>query len=88
MQTKKTYAPGSVKVKKFPDGTSFLNYYVKKEVLRKFLDTIPDGVEFNINFTKRKEPSQYGDTHSAVLNTWVPEKKMSQNSTDNSQDDF
>ena len=31
----------------------------------------------NLNVNKRKEPSQYGDTHSIVVDTWKPDGQQS-----------
>ena len=62
--------------KTLPDGGSLLNGRVKAEVLAAFLEqhTGADGW-LRLTIKRRKAVGQFGDTHSVVLDTFVPTPK-------------
>ena len=79
----KIYIPKSgVKQVNFKNGGYLLKFSVHGETLVKFLlDQIESG-EFvsdkgylSINISKRRAPSEWGDTHFASLDTWKPRPK-------------
>ncbi|ANS03875.1 hypothetical protein [uncultured Mediterranean phage uvDeep-CGR2-AD3-C76] len=81
----KIYIPKSgVKQVDFKNGGHLLRFSVHAETLVKFLlDQIESG-EFvsdkgylSMNISERRTPSEWGDTHSASLDTWKPSPKAS-----------
>jgi hypothetical protein len=79
----KIYIPkSSVKQVDFKSGGHLLRFSVHAETLVKFLlDQIENG-EFvsdkgylSVNISERRTPSEWGDTHSASLDTWKPSPK-------------
>ena len=79
----KIYIPKSgVKQVDFKNGGHLLRFSVHAETLVKFLlDQIESG-EFvsdkgylSMNISERRAPSEWGDTHSASLDTWKPRPK-------------
>jgi hypothetical protein len=81
----KIYIPkSSVKQVDFKNGGHLLRFSVHGETLVKFLlDQIESG-EFvsdkgwlSINIAERRTASEWGDTHSASLDTWKPSPKAS-----------
>jgi hypothetical protein len=68
---------GQGKEFKFEDGGTTLNISFSKKDLDEMKGYLNEKGYINLRCTKRKEPSQYGQTHSIVLDTWKP--KAAQN---------
>ena len=79
----KTYIPkSSVKQVDFKNGGHLLRFSMHAETLVKFLlDQIENGEFVNdkgylsMNISERRTASEWGDTHSASLDTWKPSPK-------------
>lgn len=78
MNDKPTYAPINVKKN---DKVKFfcLNVSANAEKLIAFIQANKNAKGFiNLQIKERRETSQYGETHSAVLNAWEPDKNAPQ----------
>ncbi len=64
---------GDIKEKLFEDGGSVLNVGISKADLEKMLTMVNQKDYINLKISKRREPSQYGHTHSMVVDTWKPD---------------
>jgi len=64
---------------------SFFNISVNMEKLNEYAN---DKGYVNMVVSKRKEVSQYGETHSVVLNEWRPEGKTEKPKEKHSIDDI
>lgn len=52
-----------------------------KQDLETMLNNLNAKGYINLNMNKRREPSQYGQTHSLVVDTWMPNQNTQQNNT-------
>jgi len=63
---------GQGKEFKFEDGGTTLNISFSNKDLDEMKGYLNEKGYINLRCTKRKEPSQFGQTHSIVLDTWKP----------------
>lgn len=66
---------GNVKEQSGQFGT-FQKISFKREELEEMLTLVNDRGYINLNLNRRKEVSQYGNTHSIVLDTWQPNQQQ------------
>jgi hypothetical protein len=71
MNTEKKYY-GNGKETEFNDGGKLLKLSFSKDDLLDMLQNLNDRGYINLNVNRRREPSQYGHTHSIMLDTWKP----------------
>ena len=78
--TQKTYVPkSSAKEKTFDDGGSIIKLSFHADTLADFARNHQNERGYiNMNVTRRKTPSERGDTHSISLDTWQPTKQPGQ----------
>ena len=78
MADSKIYVPGlSLKTFKFPTGGAKLSVGIHVEKLIAFLNEHKNDRGYvNLDIVSRKQPSPYGETHTATLNTWKPKPKQ------------
>jgi|WetSurMetagenome_2_1015567.scaffolds.fasta_scaffold02367_13 hypothetical protein len=79
-ETEKIYV-GSGKEHKFPDGGSSIKVSVCLDGLGKLFEqygyTTKSGKKYlNLIVQTRREPGQYGETHSVTIDTWKPPEKQ------------
>ena len=74
MAEPKIYVPkSSAKEVQFQDGGSIIKLSFNAAVLAQFArDHANEKGYLNLTLAKRREPGQYGDTHSICLDTWKP----------------
>ena len=85
----KIYIPkSSCKKVEFSNGGHLFRFSFHAETFQKFLaDQVRDGEFVNkggyiaINISERREPSEWGDTHYAVLDTFKPKAKPEADAT-------
>jgi hypothetical protein len=70
---------GQCKEFKFEDGGTSLNLSFSVKDLNGMIGYCNEKGYVNLKCTKRKEPSQYGQTHSLVLDTWKPKQNAANN---------
>lgn len=76
MAKDKIYVPLFVKEHEFKDGGTILKVSCKIDKMIAFLNEHTNSKGYvNMIISRRKEVSQYGDTHYAVLDTWEPKPK-------------
>lgn len=79
----KTYLRCSAKVKTFSNGGSAILFGVKVEELIKFANEhVNERGYLNLVISERREPGQYGDTHSVALDTFQPSQRGGTKTTD------
>ena len=72
----KTFAKGVFIKEKTFDTWSKLNMSIKVSDFVEFLKEHENEKGYvNFNISKRRQPSEYGVTHSCELDTWKPENK-------------
>ena len=72
----KIYAPISAKQITFQSGKSILKLGINVEKFTAFLKQHANAKGYvNLGISERKEASQYGETHTAWLDTWSPGEK-------------
>jgi len=72
----KVFLKCSAKQKTFSDGGSVINLGVKVAELIAFAKAHGNqGGYLNLVIKERRAPGQYGDTHSVLLDTYVPKAK-------------
>ena len=77
MATTKIYAPMKAVEYKFDAGGSVLRLSAKVEKLIAFINANANEAGYiNLTVSRRKEPGQYGDTHTVSLDTWKPKEKL------------
>jgi hypothetical protein len=76
MAEQKTYIKGVKLVEKhFDSGSSILKMGIKVDTLIEQLNAMKNDKGYvNLGISIRKEPGQYGDTHSLWLDTWQPKQ--------------
>jgi hypothetical protein len=70
MMEQKIYVGGATE--KSGNFGSFHKISFKREDLELMMQNLNAKGYVNLNMNKRKEPSQYGQTHSLVIDTWEP----------------
>tara|TARA_R110002020_G_scaffold175493_1_gene367407 strand:- start:21523 stop:21813 length:291 start_codon:yes stop_codon:yes gene_type:complete len=64
---------GNAKEVNFLAGGSLIRISFNLEDLRKMKENLNEAGYINLNCQERLTPSQYGHTHSVVLDTWKPQ---------------
>ena len=78
-QEQKTYAPISAKQVTFQSGKSILKIGINVEKFTAWLKQHANTKGYvNLGVSERKEVSQYGETHTAWLDTWQPDASKAQ----------
>jgi hypothetical protein len=78
MPQEKIYAPVSIKEIETQYGP-LLKLSFRADKLREFLDQHTNAKGYvNLNVSRRKELSQYGETHYATLDTWEPKGQQAE----------
>lgn len=87
-QTSKVYVPkSSAKEKVFDDGGSIIKLGFKADEFVEFINANKNAKGYiKLTVSKRRTPSQYGDTHSVALDSFVP--KGEANSAPSNQPDL
>ena len=74
--SEKTFLKCSAKEKTFANGGSVINVGVRVSDLIAFAEKHQNERGYlNLVIQQRREPGQYGDTHSVVLDTYTPKPK-------------
>jgi len=71
MSELKTYF-GNAKEVNFQDGGSLIRISFNRDDLQRMMGLLNEAGYINLKCQKRLTPSQYGHTHSVVLDTWKP----------------
>jgi len=82
MSNEKIYC-GSAKRKEFSDGGNIMNVSLDLDELNKRFkvygfETRAGKKIIKLKISKRREPDQYDNTHSVMIDTWKPENQESQ----------
>lgn len=76
MNQQKVYAPLNCKEAKNQFG-SYLRVGFNAQKMIDFIQTnVTEGGFINLDIIRRKEEGRFGETHTAVLNTWKPSKDV------------
>jgi len=77
MSEAKVYVPkSSAKEVQFKDGGSLIRLSFKADELIAFVqEHVNERGYINLTLSKRREVSQYGETHSLMLDQWKPKPK-------------
>lgn len=77
MATEKVFLKCSAKAKHFDNGGSVINVGIKVEDLADFCRKYKNERGYlNLVIQERREPGQYGDTHSICLDTYQPKVRQ------------
>ena len=73
--TSRTYLDGAYATEKtFPDGGSLMKLKLKADRLRAFVDAHTDDKGYlRLVVSKRRQPSDKGETHTVYLDDWTPD---------------
>lgn len=75
-ETKKIYAPASVKEVKFANGNSILKFSFSAEKMMAFIQSNQNEKGYiNFGISSRREVGKYGETHTVWLDTWEPKPR-------------
>lgn len=70
---------GNGKEHVFQDGGSIVKLRFSAKDLKTMNGMLNDKGYINLVLTRRKEPSQHGDTHYMTVDTWVPKQENTHN---------
>ena len=69
--TEKIYV-GGAKAKEWEDGNTSFNISFSDADIKLLIENQNEKGYVNLKMNKRREPSQYGQTHSIVIDDWKP----------------